>query len=439
MRTLRRLCVVLILIASAGAVPVAEAKTGFVKPFMGWSSWSIQSSSRPGYGTGWLTENHIRDAADAMAGKLKLAGYEYINIDAGWNATMDWVFHTDANGIPDAEPTRFPSGIKALADYVHGKGLKLGLYSVTGLEKEVYNKNAPIAGTSCRAQDIAFQPLTPSNMWGGNWKIDYRNRCAQKYYDSIVAKFASWGVDFIKVDGTTADNVADIAAWSKAIDRSGRKMWLTASAWPVPRSAGEALAPHANGVRVDTDIECYCETVSSWDASVKERWTDLPKWLGIFGRNYRADLDSMPISNNTGSGIQDGINDVERQSVMTFWSMASAPLYVGGDIYFLDDKAVSILSNPEVIGVDHSGTYPTRVTDGNLQVWKKKLPDGGLAVAVYNLGSAPADITVKWSDLGLHGKRHVRDLVSRTELGKFNGTWTASGVPAHGSRLIRLR
>lgn len=76
----------------------------------------------------------------------------------------------------------------------------------------------------------------------------------------------------------------------------------------------------------------------------------------------------------------------QRQSVMTFWSMASAPLYVGGDIYFLDDRAVSILTNPEVIGVDQSGTYPTRVAGGDLQVWKKKLHDGGWAVAVYNLG-----------------------------------------------------
>ncbi|WP_236005348.1 glycoside hydrolase family 27 protein [Amycolatopsis pittospori] len=439
MRFLRRLCVALLVIFSAVAVPVAEAKTAFVKPFMGWSSWSVQSSTRPGYGTGWLNENHIRDAADAMAGKLKRAGYDHINIDSGWNATADWVFHTDANGIPDPEPSRFPSGIKALADHVHGKGLKLGLYSVTGLEKEVYDKNAPIAGTSCRAQDIAFRPLTPSNMWGGNWKIDYRNPCAQQYYDSIVAKFASWGVDFIKVDGTTEDNVGDLAAWSKAIDRSGRGMWLTASAWPVPRSIGERLAPHVNGVRVDTDIECYCDTVSSWDSSVKARWADLPNWLGIFGRDYRADLDSMPISNNVGNGIQDGIDDVERQSVMTFWSMASAPLYVGGDIYFLDDKAVSILTNPEVISVDQSGTYPTRVTGGDLQVWKKKLRDGSWALAVYNLGSSPADITVKWGDAGLHGKKKVRDLVSRSELGKFSGSWTASAVPAHGSRLIQVR
>jgi hypothetical protein len=277
-------------------------------------------------------------------------------------------------------------------------------------------------------------------MWGGNWKIDYSKPCAQKYYDSIVARFASWGVDFIKVDGTTADNVADIAAWSKAIDRAKRPMWLTASAWPVPRSIGPALAPLANGVRIDTDVECYCETVSSWDASVKTRWADLPQWQGLFSANYRPDLDSMPISNNTGSGIQDGLSDTERQSVMTFWSMASAPLYVGGDLYFLDDSAVKILTNPEVIAVDKSGTYPTRVTSGDLQVWKKRLPDGRWAVGVYNLGSSAADVKVDFGDLGLHGygAKPVRDLVARTDLGRFPGSWTATAVPAHGSRLLRV-
>jgi len=438
-RTPRFLVLLVVLLAglSTMAAP-ASARTTFVKPFMGWSSWSLESSTRPGYGTSWLTESHVRGAADALATKLKSAGYTYVNIDAGWNANLSWVFHTDVNGIPDPDPVRFPSGIGALASYVHAKGLKLGLYVVTGLEKEVYNKNAPVSGTSCHAQDIAYQPLTPSNGWGGNWKIDFTKPCAQKYFDSIVARFASWGVDFIKVDGTTADNVPDVAAWSAAIDHSRRPMWLTASAWPVPRSIGPALSSLSNGVRVDTDVECYCETVSTWDSSVKARWSDLPAWQGVFGRDYRPDLDAMPINNNVGNGIQDGLSDVERQSVMTFWSMASSPLYVGSDIYFLDSRAVSILTNPEVIGVDQTGTYATQVTGGTLPVWKKKAPDGRWYVAVYNLGTSPANVTVDLGSLGSYGPRRVRDLVSRTDLGSFAGSWTATAVPAHGSRLIRV-
>jgi hypothetical protein len=417
----------------------AQAKSDFsVKPFMGWSSWSVQSSTHPGYGTKWLTEEHIKDTADAMAAKLKRSGYTNINLDAGWNANWNWEFRTDANGIPEADPERFPNGIAGLADYIHGKGLKMGLYGGAGLQTAIYDKNAPILGTNCTTQDITVMPLTKTNMWGGDWKIDFTKPCAQAYFNSIADRFASWGVDFVKVDGVTTDNIPDIEAWSKAIDQSGRKMWLTASAWPVPREAGEGLRPWANSVRVDTDVECYCDTVTTWTSSVDNRWEDLPKWLDVVEPNYWPDLDSMPISNNTGVGIQDGVNDTERQSVMTFWSMASSPLYVGGDISTIDGKAVSILTNREVIAVDQAGVIPTQVTGGTLQVWKKQLPGGRLAVAVYNLGDETADVAVPWNRLGVHGKRNVRDLVNRQDLGKFNKSWTAKAVPAHGSRLITL-
>ncbi|WP_328991257.1 glycoside hydrolase family 27 protein [Kribbella sp. NBC_01245] len=417
----------------------AQAKSDFsVKPFMGWSSWSVQSSSHPDYGTKWLTEGHIKATTDAMASKLKRAGYTNINLDAGWNANWAWEFRTDANGIPEADPERFPNGIASLAKYVHGKGLKIGLYGGAGLQKPIYEKAAPIVGTNCTTKDIVVLPLTPTNMWGGDWKIDFAKPCAQAYIDSIADKFASWGVDFVKIDGVTTDNIPDIKAWSNAIDQSGRKMWLTASAWPVPREAGEGLQPWANSVRVDTDIECYCNTVATWTSSVDNRWEDLPNWLDVVKPNYWPDLDSMPISNNTGVGIQDGINDIERQSVMTFWSMASSPLYVGGDLANLDRKAVSILTNPEVIAVDQAGVIPTQVSGGTLQVWKKRLPNGKLAVAVYNLGTETASITVPWSQLGIRGNREVRDLANRRNLGEFKNSWTATNVPAHGSRVITV-
>lgn len=417
----------------------AMAKSDFTaKPFMGWSSWSVQSSSRPTYGTGWLKETNLRNAADALATKLKPAGYEYLNIDAGWNATFDWNFHSDANGIPNPDSGRFPSGLQSLIDYVHGKGLKLGLYGAAGLEKEVYDSNKPILGTSCTAQQIAVQPLTPTNKWGTNWKIDYAHPCAQQYIDSIANRFAQWGVDFVKIDGVTVDNVPDIRAWSNAIDQTGRRMWLTASAWPVDRAAGPGLQPYANSVRIDTDVECYCETVATWTSSIDDRWQDLPNWLSDVRPNYWPDLDSMPISNNQGQAIQDGINDVERQSVMTFWSMTSAPLYVGGDIYFLDATAQAILTNPEVIAVDQAGVLPTRTAGGTLQRWRKQLPSGEWVIAVYNLGGSPANITVPWTDFGGSGSRRVRDLAARADLGTFSGSWTATNVPAHGSRLIKL-
>jgi hypothetical protein len=191
-------------------------------------------------------------------------------------------------------------------------------------------------------------------------------------------------------------------------------------------------------VRIDTDIDCYCSTVSSWTSSVDQRWADLPNWLPYLGPGHFPDLDSMPISNNTGNGIQDGLSDVERQSVMSFWSLASAPLWVGGDIYFMDSTARAILTNPEVIAVDQAAVLPRQIAGGETPEWTKTLPDGTTAVGVFNLGSAAASVEIDFSSLGIPGDADVRDLVARADLGTFTGNWTAQSVPVHGSRLIRV-
>ena len=409
-------------------------------PAMGWNSFDVLSSSRAGYGQTWLNESHIEGASDAMAQFIQSAGYQYVNIDSGWSSNYAWTSNSfDANGVPSADPQRFPDGIAGVASYVHANGQKLGIYGVVGLPTGVYDGNYPIAGTTCHTQDIALQPLTSvPNGWYGQYEIDWSNPCAQAYYNSEADVFASWGVDLLKVDGTTAANAGDIAAWQTALNQTGRSIWLTVSAWPVPLSLGAAIRADGQGVRVDTDVDCYCSTVSSWTSSVDLRWADLPSWLPFLGPGHYPDLDSMPISNNTGSGIQDGLSDVERQSVMSFWAMASAPLWVGGDIYFMDPTAQAILTNPEVIAVDQAAILPRQVVSGTTPQWAKTLPDGTTAVAVFNLGGSSANVEVSFASLGLSGDADVRDLASRADLGTFTDNWTAEGVPAHGSRLIKL-
>ncbi len=358
----------------------AQAKNDFTaKPFMGFSTWSVESSSHDG-GMAWLTEDNVKKSADAISTNLKSAGYSYINLDSGWNSGVD------ANGIPQADSGKFPDGMKATFDYIHSKGLKAGIYDVVGLPGAAYDANTPIQGTSCHARDIAEPgPVQVPNGWGSgtDYEVDYSNPCTQAYFNSVVNAFASWGVDFIKIDGqhfqngdTSSSDVPpdNLAVWSKAIDQSGRQIYLTASGWPVPLSEADALKPYANGVRIDTDVECYCDTVSSWDSSVKVRFQELPDWISHVGPNYWPDLDSMPINNNTGTGIQDGINDTERQTVMNYWAMASAPLYVGGDVQNMDSKAISILSNPEVIAVDQAGVIPREVTAATSRSGRRSWP-----------------------------------------------------------------
>ena len=427
-------------ISLAGRAALGSAEALGTRPLLGWNSFDVLATSRPGYGQTWLTEGHLRDASDAMQQHLQAAGYEYINIDSGWSATLQWTTNShDEYGVFEPDPERFPHGMDGMAAYVHAKGQKLGIYSVVGIPSEAYNGNFPIRGTNCRTQDIARQPLTAvPNGWFGQYEIDWNNPCSQIYYNEQADKFAAWGIDLVKVDGTTADNGPDIIAWQKALAQTGRPIWLTVSSWPVPLSLAQEIRHAGQGVRVDTDIDCYCSTLTTWTASTNQRWIDLPNWLPYVGPGHFPDLDSMPISNNTGAGVQDGLNDAERQSVMTFWSMASSPLWVGGDIWFMDAKAQEILTNPEVIAVDQAAVMPTRVAAGDLQIWKKPLPDGSQAVAVYNMSGSTASITVSFADLGLSGDASVRDVVSRGDLGVFTGNWTAANVPAHGSRLVKV-
>ncbi len=115
-----------------------------------------------------------------------------------------------------------------------------------------------------------------------------------------ASAFASWGVDLLKVDGTTADNAADIAAWQTALDRTGRSIWLTVSAWPVPLSLGAAIRQDGQGVRIDTDVDCYCSTISSWTSSVSCAGR-ISRLVAVPRTGALPDLDSMPISNNTGA------------------------------------------------------------------------------------------------------------------------------------------
>ena len=426
--------------APIGVVASADSSPVFSRPILGWNSFDVLSTSRAGYGQTWLNEGNIQNASDIVHQKLQSAGYEYINIDSGWSVDYQWSSNTfDGFGVPLGDPARFPHGIAGVAAHVHANGQKLGLYSVVGLASAVYDANYPIEGTSCHTQDIARRPLASvPNGWYGQYEIDWSNPCAQAYYDSQAKRFASWGVDLLKVDGTTADNGPDIKAWQAALAKTGRPMWFTVSAWPVPLSLGTEIRQVGQSVRIDTDIDCYCSTISSWTASVNQRWVDLPNWLPYIGQGHFPDLDSMPINNNVGNGVQDGLTDIERQSVMSFWSLASSPLWVGGDIYFMDATAQSILTNPEVIAVDQAATIPELVVAGNLQEWKKTLPDGSLAVGLFNLGSSAANITINLGALGVPGDAALRDLVARADLGTFMGDWTATNVPAHGSRLLKV-
>ncbi|MFE9452856.1 alpha-galactosidase D [Streptomyces sp. NPDC006739] len=430
--------------AHAGA-PAPVAAT----PYMGWSSWSMQSSKYPGLNPdgdySYLTEANVDRQTDALAAKLKKYGYQYVNIDAGWWRDNAWKPEYDRYGRQKADPVRFPSGMKAVADRIHAKGLKAGIYLPAGLEKEAYGDGrTPISGgDGCTTADIVYSDLRTTNGWDSSYKLDLSRPCAQKYIDSQAESIAGWGYDFLKLDGVGPgsgksgdqyDNVADVAAWNKAIAATGRPIHLELS-WSLDIAHAADWKKYANGWRIDTDVECYCNTLVSWENSVDDRFGDAPGWSRHGGPGGWNDLDSLDV----GNGAMDGLTKAERQTYATLWAISKSPLYTGDDLTRLDDYGVRLLTNREVIAVDQAPAPPARpVTPSDAQqVWAARNADGSLTVALFNLADAPAPVTADFSALGFTGKAAVRDLWNQENLGTYRNRITEA-LPAHGSRLFTV-
>jgi hypothetical protein len=435
--------------ATARTVPTAPSVTA-AKPYMGWSSWSMQSSKYPGLNPdgdySYLTEANVLKQADALAAKLKASGYDHVNIDAGWWRDNGWKPEFDQNGRQTPDPVRFPHGMKQVADHLHAKGLKAGIYLPVGLEKEAYGEgkvpiwNAP----GCTTADIVYPDLRTTNGWDSAYKLNFDNACAQKYVDSQARMFADWGYDFLKLDGVgpgsfksgdNYDNVADVAAWQKAIAATGRPIHLELS-WSLDIGHAADWKRYSNGWRIDTDVECYCNTLVTWNNSVKGRWDDAPAWSHKAGPGGWNDLDSLDV----GNGEMDGLTKAERQSYMTLWAISKSPLYTGDDLTKLDAYGLSLLTNREVIAVDQNDAPVARpVTPvGDRQVWATRNPDGTSTVALFNLGDSPAAVTADWASLGFTGNASVRDLWNKQNLGTRKDMITEA-LPAHGSRLFTVR
>jgi len=411
------------------------------KPYLGWSSWSLQATNYPGVNpngsASWLGEANVVKQTDVMAAKLKKHGYTYVNVDAGWHKDFDQYAR------PVVDPAKFPHGMKWLGDYVHRKGLKLGSYLAVGLYEGAYNNGeSPIYGTTdCHTRDIVYPDLRRTNGWDQAYKIDFTNPCAQAYLDSISDLLASWGVDLLKLDGVgpgsfkggpNYDNTDDVKAYREAIDQTGRPMEFFIS-WALSPTAVDTWQANTNGWRIDTDVECYCDTLVTWNNSVKQRWNDVVQWIPHAGPGHWNNLDSL----NVGNFEMDGVNEAERLSYMTFWAIESSPLYIGDDLTKLDDDGLALLTSDEVIAINQAGRPAKPLSQATRQqVWFSRQADGSYVVALFNLDDVPKRVTASWADLGITGKASVRDIWQDRDLGSTDGISTV--ITTHGTRLLRV-
>ena len=278
--------------AHAPDAPAAPAAGVAAKPYMGWSSWSMQSSKYPGLNPdgdySYLTESQRpqadgRPGLQAQAVRLRLRQHRRRLVAD----KADWKPEFDAYGRQTADAVRFPHGMKPVADHIHEQGPQGGHLPARPAWRRRRTARASCPSWNadgCTTADIVYRDLRTTNGWDSAYKLDFSSPCAQKYVDSQAQMFADWGYDFLKLDGVgpgsgktgdNYDNVADVAAWQKAIAAAGRPVHLEIS-WSLDIGHAADWKQYSNGWRIDTDVECYCNTLVSWENSVDDRFDDAP-------------------------------------------------------------------------------------------------------------------------------------------------------------------
>jgi len=376
------------LLAGAGSLQALDNGLARTPP-MGWNSWNKFACN--------VSEDLIKQAADAMVSSgMKDAGYQYVVIDDCWQVDRD----AQGNIIADAK--RFPAGIKAVADYVHAKGLKFGIYSD--------------AGTG-----------TCQNRPGGR---GYEFQDARQY--------AAWGVDYLKYDWcnhSTQDSQASYSIMRDALKKSGRPIvfslceWGSTKPWLWARDVG-------NLWRSTGDISDKWDTGNRKDDLGVVQILDLQDGLQSYaGPGHWNDPDMLEVGNG-------GMSVTEYRAHFSMWCLLAAPLMAGNDIRSMSADIREILTNKEVIAIDQDalGREGHRVKRAaGLEVWSKQLADGGRAVALLNRTGAEAEITVAWTDIGYPERvtAKVRDLWAKKDLGEKRGSFSAP-VASHGVVMIRV-
>lgn len=371
-------------------------------PPMGWNSWNTFACD--------INEDLIRKTADVLVSSgMKDAGYLYVNLDDCWHGQRD------SQGFIHEDATRFPSGMKALADYVHSKGLKIGIYSDAG------------------TQTCGGKPGSRGH----------------EYQDAIT--YANWGIDYLKYDWCNTDALNPTEAYKTmrdAIYSAGRPMVFSMCEW------GESK-PWLWGANVGHSWRTTGDIGNCWNCEIGYgTWSKLSvlaildKQMEIrryAGPGHWNDPDMLEVGN--------GLSTPESRAHFSLWCMLAAPLIAGNDIRTMSAETSEILTNKEVIGIDQDALgIPCykMFKQGDLEVYAKPMSNNEVAICFLNRGEIPRDFTFNWKDFpiddGISGKRYpfdkivykLRDCWQKKDIGT-TATVFKSTVQPHDVILLRLK
>lgn len=370
---------------------------------MGWNSWNTFGEN--------INESVVRETADALfSSGLKDHGYNYVVIDDCWSVKD----RRDGNGDLIADPEKFPNGVKALADYVHSRGLKIGIYS-------------DAADKTC-----------------ANYPGSYG------FEEQDAQLWASWGIDFLKYDychapREQAEAIDRYARMGEALRKTGREFLYSLCEWggQAPHLWGRKVGGHMWRVSADVFDSWVNLWMDGWYATGIDAAIDIADEVHAYGGpGGWNDLDMLVVGlKGKGQIAGTGMSFVEYQTHMSFWVLACSPLMIGCDIRRLDSDTASLLMNREVLAVnqDSLGVPARRVKQiGTSEIWTKPLADGSVAVSVINRGSRPEDVTVRARDIGLlDGAKLARNLWTQQDSAEFK-TELVQRVHPHQTVLLKV-
>lgn len=381
----------------------AGAQTGRELPFqqwaltppMGWNSWDCYGPT--------VVEDEVKANADYMAEKLAAYGWEYVVVDIRWFVENDKaggynqtnpIYVYDEYGRYTPALNRFPSaaggvGFKALADYVHNKGLKFGIHLMRGLPKVAAEKKLPVKGTDGITCDMIASNDSACTWLRDNYKVDYSKPGAQEYYNSCFELYASWGVDFVKIDDLSRPyHTAEIEMIRKAIDACGRSIVLSLSPGETPVEKVDHVKGHANMWRTVDDF---------WDnwSQLNYQFQVCAKWAPYIAPGTWPDADMLPlgkisIRGERGQERWTNFSRDEQYTMMNLWTIFKSPLMFGGDLPQNDAATDSLLTNRDVLYMHHYSASNRQVSRmDNSIVWAADDPAcGDKFVALFNVGGS---------------------------------------------------
>lgn len=434
-------------VAQSSVFKKNEFKEWAKTPPMGWNSWDCYGPT--------VTESEVKANADYMADKLKSHGWEYIVVDIRW-----FVENDKAGGYNETDPryvmdqygrympavNRFPSakdgnGFKSLADYVHSKGLKFGIHIMRGISKEAVAKKMPIKGTAGITADQIYSTDLQCKWLRDNYTVVADKPGAQEYYDSLFELYASWGVDFIKIDDLSRPyHQGEIELIRKAIDKCGRRIVLSTSPGETPVGNAEHVRSHANMWRMVDDV---------WDTwpHITHLFDICQKWYPYIAPGTWPDCDMIPLGRiavrgERGLDRMTRLTKDEQYTLMTLFTIFRSPLIFGGDLPSNDAFTLSLLTNKEVLKMHREGENVRQLfqKDHKVAITSKNPKTGEVYLALFNLSddNTAQKVGVNLADLGIKGKCVITNMWAGKNEGTFSREFSRQ-IGSHACGLYKLK